>query len=122
MEKYNSSTPDCGSQTPTWAENPVCNGLSWMWQYQEDSEEGNGQEETVDPDWEAHKGLLVEVQYVMEDTEAGETLRRAADGEDLTPANIKRAQKRAAHRAVGFEVAEGKLWRVAGKGRLEHHK
>ncbi|KAF8715671.1 hypothetical protein RHS02_09979, partial [Rhizoctonia solani] len=115
------------------AENPVCDGLSRMWQYREDSEEGNGREETVDPDWEAHKGLLVEVQYVMEDTEAGETLRRfdgdeyfgdivrylilgAADGEDLTPANIERAQKRAAHRAVGFEVAEGKLWRVAGKG------
>ncbi|KAF8669567.1 hypothetical protein RHS04_08842, partial [Rhizoctonia solani] len=98
-----------------------------------DLEEGNGQEETVDPDWEAHKGLLVEVQYVMEDTEAGETLKKfdgdkyfgdivrylvlgAADGEDLTPANIERAQKQAAHQAVGFEVAEGKLWRVAGKG------
>ncbi|KAF8685482.1 hypothetical protein RHS04_00782 [Rhizoctonia solani] len=60
------------------AENPVCDGLSRMWQYQEDSEEGNGREETVDPDWEAHKGLLVEVQYVMEDTEAGETLRRGS--------------------------------------------
>ncbi|KAF8760932.1 hypothetical protein RHS01_01286 [Rhizoctonia solani] len=95
-------------------ENPVCNGLSRMWQYREDTDEGNGREETVDPDWEAHKGLLVEVQYIMEDTEAGETLRRfeadkyfgdtvrylvlgTADGDNLTPANIKRAQKQAAH-------------------------
>ncbi|KAF8751464.1 hypothetical protein RHS01_08177 [Rhizoctonia solani] len=88
--------------------NPVCDGLSRMWQYREDTDEGNGREETVDPDWEAHKGLLVEVQYIMEDTEAGETLRRfeadeyfgdivrylvlgTADGDDLTPANIERA-------------------------------
>ncbi|KAG8723900.1 hypothetical protein FRC09_001303 [Ceratobasidium sp. 395] len=40
----------------------------------------------------------------------------AVGSDDITKSNVERVQKRAAHRAVGFEVEDGKLWRVAGKG------
>lgn len=115
-------------------ENPVCDALSRKWQYR-DGDEGDGREKSVDPDWEAHKGLVAEVQLLVEDLGAGDILKRfekdtyfgdivrylvlgTAAGDDLTAANIEREQRKAAHRAVGFEVAEGKLWRVGGKGSI----
>ncbi|KAG8723899.1 hypothetical protein FRC09_001302 [Ceratobasidium sp. 395] len=47
-------------------ENPVCNALSRKWQYREE-DEGEGRDETVDPSWEAHKGLLEEVSLLVDD-------------------------------------------------------
>ncbi|KAB5590316.1 Retrovirus-related Pol polyprotein [Ceratobasidium theobromae] len=111
-------------------ENPVCDTLSRKWQYRENK--GEGREDSVDPSWEAHKGLVEEMNLLVEDSEAREVLDRfegddyfgeivrylvlgLVDDEDMTPSNIARVQERAAHRVVGFEVAEGKLWRVAGK-------
>ncbi|KAG9102948.1 hypothetical protein FRC06_000692 [Ceratobasidium sp. 370] len=83
--------------------------------------------------WEAYKGLVEEVNLLVEDEGSGKVLEKfekdayfgeivqflvlgTVYGDDLTPKKIERAQKRAAHRAVGFEVADGKLWRIAGKG------
>lgn len=114
-------------------ENPVCDALSRQWQYRADEEGGEGREESVDPDWEAYKGLVADVHLLVEDTGSGKVLERFTGdeyfgeitqylvlgtvyGDDMTPSNVERAQRRAAHRAVGFEVADGKLWRVAGKG------
>ncbi|QRV79931.1 Retrovirus-related Pol polyprotein from transposon opus [Ceratobasidium sp. AG-Ba] len=114
------------------AENPVCDALSRVWQYRED-EHVQGREWSVEPEWEAHKGLLAEVSLLLEDDESRKVLERfehdpyfgeivqylvlgGVAGDDLARSSVERAQKRAAHRAVGFEVAEGKLWRVAGKG------
>ncbi|QRW02375.1 integrase core domain protein [Ceratobasidium sp. AG-Ba] len=118
------------------AENPVCDALSRVWQYRED-EHVQGREWSVEPEWEAHKGLLAEVSLLLEDDESRKVLERfehdpyfgeivqylvlgGVAGDDLARSSVERAQKRAAHRAVGFEVAEGKLWRVAGRGRTVH--
>ncbi|QRV96745.1 Retrovirus-related Pol polyprotein from transposon opus [Ceratobasidium sp. AG-Ba] len=113
-------------------ENTVCDALSRKWQYREE-DEGEGRQESVDPSWEAHKGLAEEMFWLVEDEGSKKVLERfekdtyfgeivqylvlgVVYGDDITPSNVERAQKRAAHRAVGFEVADGKLWRIAGKG------
>ncbi|KAG8724335.1 hypothetical protein FRC09_020068 [Ceratobasidium sp. 395] len=115
-------------------ENVVCDVLSRQWQYRED-EEAEGRETTVELEWEAHGGLLADLSLLVDDEESRKVLDRFENdpyfgeivqylvlggvaGDDLTRSSVERTQRRAAHRAVGFEVADGKLWRVVGKGSL----
>ncbi|QRV90331.1 Retrovirus-related Pol polyprotein from transposon opus [Ceratobasidium sp. AG-Ba] len=114
-------------------ENTVCDALSRKWQHREEAEEGEGRDETIDPSWEAHKGMAEEMFWLVEDEGSRKVLERfekdtyfgeivqylvlgVVYGDDVTPKSVERGQKKAAHRAVGFEVADGKLWRIAGKG------
>ena len=106
-------------------ENPVADGLSWMWDGHERTDT-DGSSWSVLPNWEAAKGIvndILSISYVPPSTHPLET-QFAGDiffepivkhllGHDAgsTPAE----RRKAAHRAAGFMITDDKLWKVSSK-------
>jgi hypothetical protein len=112
-------------------ENPVADGLSRMWQNRKRSP-SDGSTWSVLPDWETTRGIHNNVMsvdtsppptnatplpYELEDRFKGDTffepIIRHLLGHDAG-SNISE-RRRAKHRAQGFHIEHGKLWRLSTK-------
>jgi hypothetical protein len=106
--------------------NPVADGLSHQYVGKE-IRAGDGHEWTVSEDWEARTGLTHDVFAVSEAVTTPEyaTLRTRFKDEriflevvealgELDHGKSLCERKRARHRASGYMIAEGKLWRIPG--------
>ncbi|KAJ3889522.1 hypothetical protein GG344DRAFT_9994, partial [Lentinula edodes] len=90
--------------------------------------EGDGSSWSVSEDWESSRGLAQDV-MALEEEESNEfvALRRRFSDEPVFSevvnalANLKsnasvRVKARAEHRAKGYMIEDGKLWKVGGRG------
>ncbi|QRW13699.1 Retrovirus-related Pol polyprotein from transposon opus [Ceratobasidium sp. AG-Ba] len=112
-------------------QNTACDALSRVYEHRPEDEGGHLRDTDVDPGWEANKGMVNDLYYLLNDDETAALLHRFADDSfyaDIlrsllfdAPSNSsadeseERARKRRAHRAEGYQVENGKLWLVAGK-------
>ncbi|QRV83928.1 Retrovirus-related Pol polyprotein from transposon [Ceratobasidium sp. AG-Ba] len=113
------------------SENWVCDALSRMYEARPDDNTGPGAANSVDPGWEAAKGLLNDVYHLVDDTPTANLIQRFSNdpffadillhllfdtgASDPITSDEERARKRRAHCAQGYMVDEGKLWLVDGK-------
>ncbi|QRV96465.1 Retrovirus-related Pol polyprotein from transposon [Ceratobasidium sp. AG-Ba] len=113
------------------SENRVCDALSRMYEGRPDDNTGPGAALSVDPGWEAAKGIINDVYHLVNNTPTAELIRRFANdsfftdilmyllfdagSDDTASADEERAKRRRAHRAEGYMVEDGKLWLVGGK-------
>ncbi|QRV80063.1 Retrovirus-related Pol polyprotein from transposon [Ceratobasidium sp. AG-Ba] len=112
-------------------ENRVCDALSRMYEARPDDNTGPGANDSVDPGWEAAKGIINDVCHLVDDSSTASLIQRFSDDPFFTDilmyllfdtgsnntisADEERARKRRAHRAQGYMVDDGKLWLVEGK-------
>ncbi|QRW03526.1 Retrovirus-related Pol polyprotein from transposon [Ceratobasidium sp. AG-Ba] len=114
-------------------ENRVCDALSRMYESRPDDNTGPGAGKTVEPGWEAAKGIINDVAHLVNDSETAQLLHRfahdpffadillhlvfdmAEDNKTQSP-DEERARRRRAHRAAEYMIEDGKLWLVRGKG------
>ncbi|CAK5263795.1 unnamed protein product, partial [Mycena citricolor] len=104
-------------------ENPVADALSRKWANRDRTEQ-DGSAWSVLADWEAPRGVIRDV-FTVADTHAASHPLQALFADDLffapvidyllgyTVGDSIAERRRLAHRAEGFMIAEGKLWRVA---------
>ncbi|TEB28851.1 hypothetical protein FA13DRAFT_1632806, partial [Coprinellus micaceus] len=103
--------------------NVVADGLSRANEGRE-NEEGDGSEWTVPEDWEAVTGLAYDMWRIELVSEVGELLARF-EGEpmfveviraltELDVGESEKERKKARHRAEGYMIDDGKLWRIGG--------
>ncbi|KAF8597425.1 hypothetical protein BDV93DRAFT_427328, partial [Ceratobasidium sp. AG-I] len=110
-------------------ENRVCDALSRVYETRPDDNTAPGRDTSVDPGWEAAKGLVNDVCHLVNDDLTSRLLERFAgdlffsdillyllfdtgsSDASATPDEI-RTMRRRSHRAEGFMVEEGKLWLV----------
>lgn len=115
------------------SENTLCDALSRMYKNGQEDNGGHLRSTDVDPGWEASKDLVNELYFLVDDQQVAlllgrfegdtffedillallsdaETTSESADDQAET-----RARKRRAHRADGFAIEDGKLWRLDGK-------
>ncbi|KAF8595065.1 hypothetical protein BDV93DRAFT_409429, partial [Ceratobasidium sp. AG-I] len=108
-------------------ENRVCDALSRVYESRPDDDTAPGRATSVDPGWEAEKGLVNDICLLFDDEPTARLLERfsgdaffsdillhllfdtgsldmSASPDDL------RTMKRRSHRAEGYMVEEGKLW------------
>ncbi|KAF8593175.1 hypothetical protein BDV93DRAFT_399171, partial [Ceratobasidium sp. AG-I] len=113
-------------------DNRVCDALSRMYESRPDDETAPGRAVSVDPGWEAGKGLVNDVCHLVDDRPASDLLTRFAGDPFFTDILLyllfdtgsiegspspeeTRAMRKRAHRAEGFLVEDGKLWSVGGR-------
>ncbi|KAJ6544300.1 hypothetical protein B0H19DRAFT_884812, partial [Mycena capillaripes] len=104
-------------------ENPVADGLSQMWSARKRTPT-DGSDWSVLADWESSKGIVRDIFTVSDSNTLRHPLQvQFADDIFFAPivehllghtagATISE-RKRAAHRATGFMIEDGKLWRIA---------
>jgi transposase InsO family protein len=106
--------------------NVVADGFSRMW---EDlpRQIGDGSEWTVSEDWESTRGITHDIFGVSHETsDYKELKRRFADEpvflevveaiEGSQKSGSLRSKQRARHRALGYQIDNGRLWKVGGNG------
>ena len=104
-------------------ENPVANAISRKWRNRPHVP-GDGSSWTVQPDWDQRQGVKNDVmQVTAESTHQHEVLTRYADDVFFRPitqhllglnsGDSPQDRRRAAHRATGFMIENGKLWRIS---------
>lgn len=108
-------------------DNRVCDALSRMYESRPDDDTAPGRETSVDPGWEAAKGVINDVTLLLDDEAAARLLDRFAGDSffadillfllfdtgspDESPSQEElKERKRRSHRAENFLIEEGKLW------------
>ncbi|KZP29530.1 hypothetical protein FIBSPDRAFT_727445, partial [Athelia psychrophila] len=107
--------------------NPVADSLSRMW-HNRARTSTDGSSWSVLPDWEASRGITHDILLVNEDSPGApmHPLEAKFRGDIFFLPIVKHLlgknvgahiseRKRAMHRAEGFNIANGKLWRVSSK-------
>jgi hypothetical protein len=95
------------------------------------NEEGDGSEWTVAEDWETVTGLVHDIFHVDVALEVEPLLHHFAlepmflevikSLKEVDQGSEAKARRRAKHRAEGYMIEDGKLWRLGGGKRMRGH-
>ena len=103
--------------------NKVADGLSWKWS-DHNRQCHDGEDWSIDPGWEASKGIMNDVFALGVQQEVGlhtcfvknsyfSEVVEWLEGGQLATTSDNTSQRRARRRAADFLIEDGKLWRVA---------